>query len=126
MSVSFDVSGLRSLSSDLGRIPGRVQRGVRPVVSKGALNIKRQLQNEMGESAHFGQIKSAISYDIKANGGGVEAEIGPRKGAPGSLANIAYFGGSRGGGTVPDPSGALSSEASKFEAALGALMDGVL
>lgn len=126
MTVSFDVSGLRSLSSDLGRVPGSVQRGVRPVVSKGALNIKRQLQNEMGGSAHFGQIKSAISYDIKVDGSGVEAEIGPRKGAPGSLANIAYFGGSRGGGTVPDPSGALNAEASKFETALGALMDGVL
>lgn len=126
MTVSVDVSELRTFATDLQRVPDKVQRGVRPVVSKGALNIKRQLASEMGGSTHFGQIKRAISYDIKVAGDGVEAEIGPRKGSPGSLANIAYFGGAGGGGTVPDPSGALAAESSKFESALSKLLDGVL
>lgn len=126
VTVSIDASELRTLATDLQRIPDKVQRGVRPVVSKGALNVKNQLQSEMGGSTHFGQIKSAISYDIKVKGDGVEAEIGPRKGSPGSLANIAYFGGARGGGTVPDPSGAMNSEADRFASALSKLLDGVL
>lgn len=126
MTVSVDVSELRTLATDLQRVPDKVQRGVRPVVSKGALNIKQQLAAEMGGSTHFGQIKRAISYDIKVDGGGVAAEIGPRKGSPGSLANIAYFGGAGGGGTVPDPSGALLAESDKFESALSELLGGVL
>lgn len=126
MTVSVDVSELRTLATDLQRVPDKVQRGVRPVVSKGALNIKQQLAAEMGGSTHFGQIKRAISYDIKIDGGGVAAEIGPRKGSPGSLANIAYFGGAGGGGTVPDPSGALLAESDKFESALSELLGGVL
>lgn len=127
MTVSFDVSELRTLATDLKRIPDNVQRGVRPVVSKGALNIKNQLASEMGGSTHFGQIKGSVSYDIKVGGDGIEAEIGPDKGrGGGALANVAYFGTSRGGGTVPDPSGALATESDKFESALSKLLDGVL
>ena len=44
----------------------------------------------------------------------VSAVIGPEKGAPGSLANVAYFGTSRGGGTVADPEDALQEEADAF------------
>lgn len=127
MTVSFDASQLRTLGRDLGRIPGKVQRGVRPVVSKGALNVKNQLAKEMGGSQHFGQIKSSISYDIEVSGDGVEAKIGPDKGrAGGALANVAYFGTSRGGGTVPDPEAALSAEGDNFERALSDLLDGVI
>ena len=65
----------------------------------------------MASSRHFGQVASAISYDLQDRAGSVEAVIGPTKGSPGSLGNIAYFGTSRGGGTVPDPMGALEKEA---------------
>lgn len=127
MTVSFDVSELRAFAVDLQKVPDKVQRGVRPVVSKGALQIKKQLASEMGGSSHFGQIKGSVSYDIKVGGDGIEAEIGPDKGrGGGALANVAYFGTSRGGGTVPDPSGALAAESSRFEAALSKLLDGVL
>ena len=54
-------------------------------------------------------------------------EVGPRKGKPGSIANIAYFGGANGGGgTVPDPRGALEAEAPRFEKALTDLVGEIL
>lgn len=118
MSVTVDVSELRRFASDLGRAPAKVQRGVTPVVMKGATKIKAGMQADMRESPSFRPIASSISYDVNADSGGVEAEIGPRKGSPGSLANIAYFGGSNGGGGTVDILGPLAEEADPFERAL--------
>lgn len=102
------------------------ERQVEQVVSRGALNIRRQLQREMRGSRHFSPVARAISYDLRSvgafGGGVVEAEIGPERGSPGSLANIAYFGTSRGGGTVPDPRGALDAEAPRYLRALADLV----
>ena len=122
MAVQVDVTELRTLATDMARIPDTVQQGVRAVVSKGALNIKRELQMDLASSTHFSGITFSPSYDIRIDAGGVEAEIGPDKGKyGGALANIAIFGTSRGGGTVPDPSAAMLNEADRFENALGDL-----
>lgn len=100
---------------------------VRNVVNQSALRIKNAMRADMGRSRSFRQVASAIDYDIR--GGSlfgsnlIEAEIGPRKGSPGSLANIAYFGTSRGGGTVRDPGEALNDEASNFERALAEVIE---
>ena len=117
--ISFDASEVRALATDLGKVPLKVARAVPAVVSKGALNIKNQLREEMASSKHFRGAAHAVGYDILD--GGFAAEIGPsaEAGSPGSLANLAYFGGSNGGGgTVPDPRGALEAEVSSFEKAL--------
>lgn len=125
--VQVDVSELRTLARDLERIPDKVQRGVRPVVSKGALNVKQEMQMDLASSQHFRGITFSVNYDIKVTRDGVEAEIGPDKSKyGGALANVAIFGTSRGGGTVPDPSVALRAEADRFEDALGALFEGLL
>lgn len=127
-SFDIDTSELQAFAvhlRDAGRITARQTRGV---VSKGALNIKNQLQAEMKRSRHFAVVAPAITYDLRevgAFGGGfVEAEIGPERGAPGSLANVAYFGTGRGGGnTVPDPEGALMAEAPNVESYLADLAE---
>lgn len=125
--VQVDVSELRTLARDLERIPDKVQRGVRPVVSKGALNVKQELQMDLASSTSFSGITFSVNYDIKVDGDGVEAQIGPNKSKyGGALANVAIFGTSRGGGTVPDPSVALLAEADRFESALGDLFEGLL
>ncbi|GLI30359.1 MULTISPECIES: hypothetical protein [Brachybacterium] len=127
MAVRVDVSELRTLSTAMARIPDKVQRGVRPVVSKGALNIKQELQMDLASSQSFRGITFSVNYDVKVTAGGVEAEIGPDKDKyGGALANVAIFGTSRGGGTVPDPSIALMAEADRFETALGDLFKGLL
>ncbi len=112
--VEFDASEFRAFAA---RVEGAVQATegqVEQVINRGALNIKNDLQTEMRGSRHFKGVAPGISYDMKT-GSAIEAEIGPEKGGPGSLANIAYFGSSRGGGTVPDPIGALEREAPNVE-----------
>ena len=128
--VEFDTSELNALAADLTQAPAELDGKILPVVEKGALNIKNQLVSEMRASKHFKGVARGISYDIHGGQmfgrGVIEAEIGPTKGSPGSLANIAYFGSSRGGGTVPDPQGALEAEMPKFEDALGNLFEDLL
>ena len=128
MKVTIDTTDLATLSADLTKAGAVAKRELRPILSKGALNIKKQLKKEMFASRHFKGTGSAISYDIKADGTSLIADIGPssEEGSPGNLANIAYFGTSRGGGTVPDPKGALEAEAPNLEKYLLDLVDGLL
>lgn len=124
--IEIDASQVRALAADLTAAAAKVQLGARPVIARAALNIKAQLRDEMGASAHFRGAADSISYDLLD--GGLTAEIGPSSegGSPGNLANIAYFGTSKGGGTVPDPDGALQAEAPALEKALADLIDGSL
>lgn len=99
------------------------EKGVHGVVKRGAMNIKKQMNAELAASKHFKGIAGSVTYDMRESGafggGVVEAEIGPDKGRKGgALANIAYFGTSRGGGTVADPRVALEAEEPKFIKAL--------
>lgn len=101
----------RRFAADLHALPEHARGDARQVLAKAGVKIKTQLRAEMAASRHFGQVASAISYEIEDRAGSIELVAGPTKGSPGSLANIAYFGTSRGGGTVPDPRGALDAEA---------------
>lgn len=122
--MSFDTSEVRALAADLTRAGSGAAAKVRPVVVKGAANIKRQMRAEMGSSPHFKGATPSIDFDMSTTGGlaggVIEAQIGPKvgDGETGGLASIAYYGSSRGGGTVPDPIGALNAETPRFEAAL--------
>lgn len=130
--INIDSSELRALAADLTAAGSGIASKVRPVVHRGANNIKRQMREEMNASRHFNSVAHTIDYSM---GGGmvfgvgvIEAEIGPSAdpGSPGNLANIAYFGSSRGGGTVPDPTGAAEAEMPRFEQALSDVLDGLL
>lgn len=127
---SIDSSEVRALGADMRKVPDVLVKDVRGVVAKGAVNIKNHQRDAAKRSKHFKGFARAITFDVR---GGmisgtavIEAEIGPVKGKPGSLGNIAYFGTSRGGGTVEDPQVALDEEEPKFNAALGKLMGNLL
>lgn len=119
--MQVDASDFRAFAGELTQRGASIGRDVRQVVSKGALNVKNQLRAEAQASKHFRGFASGITYEMRGNAHYSEALIGPEKGKPGSLANIAYFGTSRGGGTVPDPMLALEAEAPGFEQALADL-----
>lgn len=129
-SFSLDTSEIRTFVAAMEGVVDATEKQVTAVVSKGALNIKNQQRDAARKSKHFKGFASAISYDMRSvsafGGGIIEAEIGPVKGKPGSLANIAYFGTSRGGGTVEDPSVALDNEEPKFNSALEKIMGNLL
>jgi hypothetical protein len=129
--TTFDFSELNALAQGFAQAERAALPKVRGVVSKGALNVRNQMREEAGRSRHF-TFASSITYDMReggAFGGGfVEAEIGPNKRFRSArLANIAYFGGANGGGgTVPDPRGALEAEWPRFEKALGDIAEDAL
>ena len=128
-SVSVDMAEVDQYVREIVASGPIVAREGRAVVSRGALNIKAQMRAEMSESPHFKGVARAIAYDVHESPLGFEAEIGPSSdtGSPGNLANIAYFGTSKGGGaTVPDPQGALDREEPNFLGALAALIDKAL
>lgn len=123
--MTVDASELGALARDLTRIPALMVPKLKVVVAKSAVNTKNIMRKDVRESRHFtGKKKpgldASIDYDLKVLGFGgdavIEAEIGPnRERSPAaSLANIAYFGTSRGGGTVRNPEDAMLEEAPNF------------
>ena len=127
--ITLDMSEVRAAVADMSMIDERLNSWVVETVERGAVNIKNQMREDMQASRHFRGAARGISYDMKFGGFGgpgvVAAEIGPEK-PGGALANVAIFGTSRGGGTVPDPAGALANEAVGFGKALADLAEEIV
>lgn len=117
--IEIDTSEVRQIAADATRLPGELSRWLRPAVSRGALNIKRAMQADLEQSGNAGirAVARSISYDLIDGDHTIEAEIGPAK-PSGALANIAYFGTSRGGGHTRDPIEPLNEEAEAFQKAV--------
>lgn len=126
MSKSIDASELRTLAADISKAGMKAIPKVEKVVSKGALNIKNGMRDEMSKSPSWRKVTPSISYDLTSRPNGVEAEIGPKHSGSGNLANIAYFGTSKGGGGTVDLMKPMDEEAPRFEKALGDVLDGLI
>ena len=125
--MSNDASELRRYAADLGRIGPKVENAVDGVLRKGALNVKNTLREDMSKSTHFGHIARTINYDITKDSAGIEAEIGPNKHwRSARLANIAYFGTSRGGGGTVDFDNGIRKVEPNMSAHLRRVMGDVL
>ncbi len=129
--MSTNVEDLEGLIRDFGQVPVKVAKRVTKIMPKTGLAIKKRMQADMRASSSFKQVARTIDYDVNVyNGFGTEAievEIGPNAsrgggasiagmgslsgGSAASLAGLAYFGGSNGGGgTVTDPRVAMRLE----------------
>lgn len=114
---------LRELAVNLGRVAGDAVKDVDAVIQKGALNIKKEMAYSAVWSKHFKGMAGSISYDSHYLPGRVRYVIGPDKNRRGgALGNIAYFGTSRGGGTL-DIDQPLQSESPRTMRALADLLD---
>lgn len=114
---------LRAFAADLGKISSKALPETDEVLKKGAQNIKDDLVAEARGSTHFKGMAGSISYDSMYGIGHAKYEIGPDKGRRGgALGNIAYFGTSRGGGTL-DLEGPLARESPNLERELDKLVD---
>lgn len=110
---------LRAFAADLGKVAGKAVPEVFPVLKRGSQNIKDDLIRDANTSSFHGLVPS-LSYDPT---GPLSFEIGPdksRRGGP--LGHIAYFGTSRGGGTL-DLEGPLERERPNLERELGRVVD---
>lgn len=121
--MSDGVTELRALAANMGRIAGDAVKDVDAVVKKGADNVKKEMVYSVVWSRHFNSKKGrglaqSISYDSFYLPGKVRYVVGPDKNKPGgALGNIAYFGTSRGGGTL-DIEQPLRSEEPRLMSAL--------
>lgn len=124
-SVSVDMNEVRTLAADMSGVDARLARHLIPVVRKGAVNIKNAIQADLRKSSNAGfrYVASTVSFDELD--GGFGAEIGPTKPA-GALANVAFFGTSRGGGTVRDPGEAMEDEEPNFIRELERVAEGLV
>lgn len=97
--VNVDASQLRAFGATLagGATVRRVL--VSAAVKKGAQNVKNSIRDDLNGSGNAAFRRIPISYTLQESAGRITAEIGPTKGGTGSLANIAFFGTARGGGT---------------------------
>lgn len=125
----IDGSGFEELANEMKSEADILHAGVGQVVSKGALNIKQQIQEDFRSSGSFDGVRD-IRYNRTVRAASVEAEIGPYVDSEGfgSLVGVAIYGGSKGGGgSVPDPLVALKAEEPRFLDALtnlaGATLD---
>ncbi|HCS2945765.1 TPA: hypothetical protein OQU49_004373, partial [Shigella flexneri] len=94
MSVTVDVSELRTLANDLSRAPTKIKAGVVPIMRRTGLEIRRGMQADLRESVYFKGTAYKISVDEKSDDSGMEIEVYPHhgKGIPSSQYNIAVFG----------------------------------
>lgn len=124
--TEFDVSEIREFELALGKTADDVHKVMRPVVSRGALNIKRDMQADAQghpKSKHFPR---AITYDTVDNKSEIRAEIGPDKDKPqGALGNLLYFGSSK-NAPVLDINGPLDREEPKFLKAIDDALEGLI
>lgn len=96
--VNVDVSQVRRLAARLGSVPERKRALVSDAVGHGARNIKAAIRADLSGSSDRAFRSIPIAYEMHGSGTIVEADIAPVRGGAGSLANIAFFGTSRGGG----------------------------
>lgn len=126
--MSDGTAELRQLAANFGTVAGSALKEVDAVAQRGALNIKKEMAMSVRWSRHFNSKKGrglaeSITYDSHYLPGRVRYEIGPDKSKRGgALGNIAYFGTSRGGGTL-DIEQPLRSEGPRFYNALADLRD---
>ncbi|MFJ2863683.1 hypothetical protein [Kitasatospora sp. NPDC087314] len=114
--MTVDVSGLEAFAAELARAGATLDRQARAVVSRGALNIKRDWQqNARASSGRYApHYPASIGYDLEVTPLGASAVIGPDKAGPqGPLGNILEYGTSRQGGHN-DGGRALLAEEPRF------------
>ena len=95
----FDASELTAFADKLLAKGVARRAAITMAVKKGAQNVKNDLREDLSSSGNKSIRSIPITYEIKEAPGRITAEIGPSKGGSGSLANIAFFGTVKGGGT---------------------------
>lgn len=99
MPVRFDASELRAFGRDLVGVPARTRAKVAAAVKKGAVNVKDAIQEDVSGSSNAAMRRIGIGFELQSVGNGIAADISPRDGGASDLANIAFFGTARGGGS---------------------------
>lgn len=116
-SVSVDLSDLLDLQDDLAAAAEDAIAQLKPVVSKGALNIKRHWAKEWdGLGPHITDLPKTIDYDLDVTEDTISAQVGPNKDEEGTqapLGNLIAYG-SLHSAPHPADANALAAEEPRF------------
>jgi hypothetical protein len=122
--VTIDFSQVEALADKLDLDAQEILKKTKPVVSKGALNVKNGMRIDAADGGHYKHFNRSITYDI--NDDGLTAEIGPDKALiQGALGNILYFGTSK-NAPVIHLEGPLNKETPRLERVLGDVAEDIL
>lgn len=94
-----DTSEVSEFAAKLAAAPEKKRRRVAMIVKKSAQNVKNETRADLANSGNAAFRSIPISYDMHDRGALVEADIAPDDGGVGDLANLAFFGTAKGGGT---------------------------
>lgn len=120
MKITVDASDALAVAADLEAAASELVGKVRPVVTSIGDEMVDALKADLAGSSSFGHAAGSVSQEPDGPTG---FKVGPTKPA-GAIANIAYFGGSHGGGgTVRDPLDA--AESVDYVSLLNAVVDGL-
>lgn len=107
--MPLDTSETQKLLDAIKKFDSDVRSKAEDVLVKGAVQMKKNLQENARGSKYFKQFAKKISYDTTRRKNTTEVEIGPKNDKPtgknpggGPGAAIAYFGGANGGGGTLD------------------------
>lgn len=92
---------LQQFATDLGAISDKALPEVQSIFKASMVDIKKGMNQNFYNSKHFKGAGGSVHFDSMHQVGAVVYEIGPDKNRRGgAIGNVAYFGTSRGGGTV--------------------------
>lgn len=97
--INIDASELAGLGARLAASRAVSGELVKASVEKGAYKVKTAIQQDLAGSGNTGFKGIRIHYDTGSTGNTHYADIAPLNGGASDLANIAFFGTARGGGT---------------------------
>lgn len=123
---------IHALARDLGKVPDKLVSKITKIMPNTGLAMKQRMIKDLQGSSSFRPAARSVDYDVKTLGFGgdtvIQVEVGPNvaRAAAGALENIAYFGTSMGGGTVPDPVVPMRLEAPVFFGFMEMATDGLL
>lgn len=114
MRLSIDTSQVADLAADMAGAGARVTPKVRAVMSKGALNVKADMQNEVRafSTGHPGRFHERFAADISYEFvGRFKVDIGATTNDDIGSAQFMYYGNSKTGPLAPDPIRSMRKEA---------------
>jgi hypothetical protein len=132
--IIVDASDLSRLAAAIDESAATAQRDIRPVVQRGALNIKRGAQKRVAGIKSAPNYGRTITYDSHETPAGSWAEIGPEtskqvgggvRRTPGNLGWL-FEDGTPTSAPIPHMRPALEEEAPRFERALEAVVEKAL
>lgn len=95
----FDASELTAFGQKILAAQYATSKKIAATVKRAAQNVKDNVQKDVAGSSNSGLRKIRVGYELGSSGTRIYADVSPRDEGASELANIAFFGTAKGGGT---------------------------